>query len=376
MKTLIIGMGEIGSGLHEVLKKHYEVLTYDAKDGPVKTWPDDIDILHICYPHCENFVAVTQDYIDTVDPIYAVIHSSCLVGQTRQLHGTHIFHSPVMAKHPDIAAQLLIYTKFLSSNNDLEHRTVGAYFAKAGVKTLAVENTETTELGKLLELVRYCTYLSLAKEQQRICQSFGLDYFEVVTPYERERNTGIVKSGHPELQQPVLYPFTDYIGGHCTIEDTALLLGQVKSKLIQEAYDIGRATKVWPNTNVYASAKIGKGVSIGQFSEIGNNVIIGNGTSIGAHTFIPEGVTIEDDCFIGPRVSFSNDKYPPSNKSKWGKILIKKGARLGMGVVVLPGVTVGEKALVGAGAIVTKSVPAGETWFGNPARKSKKSPAK
>jgi acetyltransferase-like isoleucine patch superfamily enzyme len=83
--------------------------------------------------------------------------------------------------------------------------------------------------------------------------------------------------------------------------------------------------------------------------------------------FIPEGVTIEDNCFIAPRVSFSNDKRPPSKKEFWGKITIKKNAAIGMGAIILPGVMVGEGAIVGAGAVVTKSIPAGEKWFGVPA---------
>jgi acetyltransferase-like isoleucine patch superfamily enzyme len=66
-------------------------------------------------------------------------------------------------------------------------------------------------------------------------------------------------------------------------------------------------------------------------------------------------------------VTFSNDKYPPSSQKEWGLILIKKGAVLGMGSIILPGVTVGEGALIGAGSVVTKNVPAGETVYGNPA---------
>jgi len=97
--------------------------------------------------------------------------------------------------------------------------------------------------------------------------------------------------------------------------------------------------------------------------------VIGNRVRIGAMTFIPEGVTIEDDAWIGPRCTFTNDKYPPSGKENWQKTLICKGASLGAGVTVLPGVTVGAKAMVGSGSVVTKDVPAGDTWAGVPARK-------
>lgn len=128
-------------------------------------------------------------------------------------------------------------------------------------------------------------------------------------------------------------------------------------------------TKVWSPSKVYKTAQIGEDGNIGGFCEIGNNVVIGDRVRIGAFTFIPEGVTIEDDCFIGPRVTFTNDKYPPSSKDKWKKTIIKKGARLGAGVMVMCGVTIGEGALIGAASLVTKDVPAGEKWFGVPAIK-------
>lgn len=112
--------------------------------------------------------------------------------------------------------------------------------------------------------------------------------------------------------------------------------------------------------------------SIGMFSEIGNEVSIGNRCRIGAHCFIPEGVIIADDVFIGPKVCFTNDKYPPSGKENWGMTVVKSGAAIGAGSVILTGVCIGEKALIGAGSVVTKNVPAGEVWCGNPARFIKK----
>lgn len=126
---------------------------------------------------------------------------------------------------------------------------------------------------------------------------------------------------------------------------------------------------IWKPSNIYPTAKIGMFTSIGMFSEIGEKVVIGNRVRIGAFAFLCEGVTIEDNCFIGPRFTATNDKYPPSGKDQWKPILIKKGARIGSAVTVLPGVVIGENALVGAGSVVSKSIPAGETWCGVPAKK-------
>lgn len=130
-----------------------------------------------------------------------------------------------------------------------------------------------------------------------------------------------------------------------------------------------KTVKVYEPSNVYPNAELGTEVQVGTFSEIGNAVKIGDGVRIGAMCFIPECVIIEKGAWIGPRCTFTNDRFPPSNKDKWEWTLISEGARLGAGVTILPGITVGRNALVGAGSVVTKDVPDGETWAGNPARK-------
>lgn len=110
--------------------------------------------------------------------------------------------------------------------------------------------------------------------------------------------------------------------------------------------------KAWGISNIYQTAKIGNNVNIGTFCEIGNHVEIGDDTRIGAFCFIPELVKIGKDCFIGPRVTFTNDKYPSnhSEKESWQKTFVEDGANIGAGVVVLCGVTIGKNALVGAGS--------------------------
>lgn len=126
--------------------------------------------------------------------------------------------------------------------------------------------------------------------------------------------------------------------------------------------------KVWKPCNIYMSAKIGENVSIGRFTEIGHNVKIGDNVRIGAMSFIPEGVTIEDDVFVGPHSVFTNDKFPPSGRENWLKTKVKKGASIGAGATIICGVVINEKALIGAGSVVTKDVPVGATFIGVPAR--------
>ena len=120
--------------------------------------------------------------------------------------------------------------------------------------------------------------------------------------------------------------------------------------------------------NIYKSAEIGANTKVGSYTEIGKNVKIGKDCIISAFCFMSEGVVLEDSVFVGPGTLMLNDKRPPSKGKEWGKILIKRGASIGGGVTILPDVVIGEKAIIGAGSVVTKNVPAGEVWLGSPAK--------
>ena len=147
--------------------------------------------------------------------------------------------------------------------------------------------------------------------------------------------------------------------------------------LIDEQY-LGKneTSRIWRPCNIYPTANIGKDVNIGMFSEIGEHVTIGDRARIGAGSFIPEGVTIEEDAWIGPHVIFANDKFPLSPKEAWLPTLVKTGAKIGAGCCILPGVTIGVNSLLGMGSTLTKDLPDGEVWAGNPARKLEQKEAK
>ncbi|HDM26913.1 MAG TPA: N-acetyltransferase [Candidatus Bathyarchaeota archaeon] len=132
--------------------------------------------------------------------------------------------------------------------------------------------------------------------------------------------------------------------------------------------EIGEGTVIWNFVNLYG-CKIGKNCKIASFVEIGNGVKIGDNCKIEAFVYIPAGVTIEDNVFIGPKATFTNDKYPTA-QGEW-KItptLVKEGASIGANATIICGVTIGRNAVVGAGAVVTKSVPDNTVVAGNPAK--------
>jgi len=140
---------------------------------------------------------------------------------------------------------------------------------------------------------------------------------------------------------------------------------------------IGEGAKVFDFVNLYG-CEIGENSKVGTFVEIQRGAKIGKNCKISSHSFICEGVTIEDNVFVGHNVTFTNDIFPRATNPdgslqtaddwKCVSTLVKKGASIGSSVTILCGITIGENAIVGAGSMVTKDVPANCVVAGNPAK--------
>ena len=148
---------------------------------------------------------------------------------------------------------------------------------------------------------------------------------------------------------------------------------------------LGKDVRLFGFVNLYG-CEIGDDVKIGTFVEIQKGAKIGHRCKISSHTFICEGVTLEDEVFVGHGVTFINDRYPQATngdgslqtEADWKCVptLVKRGAAIGSGSTLLCGITIGERAMVGAGSVVTKDVPPGAIVAGNPARVMKSSHGK
>ena len=129
-------------------------------------------------------------------------------------------------------------------------------------------------------------------------------------------------------------------------------------------------TNVWQFCVILPKAVIGENCNICSHCLIENDVVVGDNVTVKCGVQLWDGIYVEDNVFIGPNVTFTNDKYPRSKQypEQFWKTTIKKGASIGAGAVILCGVTIGEKAMIAAGSVVTKDVPEGELWMGNPAK--------
>ena len=132
-----------------------------------------------------------------------------------------------------------------------------------------------------------------------------------------------------------------------------------------QSKNIGEGTNIWQFCVVLPGAKIGKNCNICSNCFIENNVIIGNNVTIKNGVNLYDGIIIEDNVFIGPNATFCNDRYPKSKNKKFKlePVIIKKGASIGANATILPGVVIGENALIAAGSVVIRDVKENEKYI-------------
>ena len=133
---------------------------------------------------------------------------------------------------------------------------------------------------------------------------------------------------------------------------------------------IGEGTRIWQFTVVLPGAVIGRDCNFCAQVFVENDVTVGDRVTVKNGVQLWDGVTLEDDIFIGPNVTFTNDPFPRSGRrpAAYSRTLVKRGASIGANATILPGIVIGESALVAAGSVVTRDVPPGKLVMGNPAR--------
>lgn len=138
---------------------------------------------------------------------------------------------------------------------------------------------------------------------------------------------------------------------------------------IVEAQHVGDKTRIWAFAHVLPGATIGEDCNICDHTFIENDVVIGNRVTVKCGVYLWDGIVIEDDVFVGPNATFTNDRFPRSKQylETYPKTIVRNGASIGANATILPGLTIGRGAMVGAGAVVTRNVPPYAIVVGNPA---------
>jgi UDP-2-acetamido-3-amino-2,3-dideoxy-glucuronate N-acetyltransferase len=133
---------------------------------------------------------------------------------------------------------------------------------------------------------------------------------------------------------------------------------------------IGTGTRIWQFCVVLPGAVIGRNCNVNSHCFIENDVVIGNNVTVKCGVYLWDGMRIEDDVFIGPNATFTNDRFPRSKQrpEKFLQTVLRRGASIGAGAVIAPGLTIGELTMIGAGAVVTKDVPARTVIYGTASR--------
>ncbi|MDL1900070.1 transferase [Anaerolineae bacterium CFX9] len=184
-------------------------------------------------------------------------------------------------------------------------------------------------------------------------------YPQVTLPDDAEIDDFVILGKPPRGAQPGEKALI--LGAGCVIRShTVIYAGNI----------IGVGLQTGHHVVIREDNQIGDHVSIGMHSIVEHHVVIGSRVRLHSRVFVPEYSVLEDDCWLGPGVMVTNARYPVSRgvKDRLAGAIIERGARIGANVTLLPGVRVGPNALIGAGAVVTKDVPAGAVMIGNPAR--------
>lgn len=222
-KVMVIGLGEIGKPLFEVVSKHCKTVGVDIV--PPADPPGDVDVMHVCYPFkIKDFIGETARYIERFHPGLTVIHSTVAVGTTRAVAertGATVVNSPVRGKHTRMAADLLRYDKFVGGIDSASGERAARHFESVGMKTRLLSSPEATELAKLTETTYFGLIIAWAQEVERYCDQLGQNYDEVVSIYEEI-----------PFFPPVKY-FPGVIGGHCVMSNIEILNQMTQSDILK-----------------------------------------------------------------------------------------------------------------------------------------------
>ena len=236
MRIGIIGLGEVGSAIKMVYEKNqqnFELFTMDVNHDKIN---DSVNILNVCIGWSESFISTVVEKARLCN--YVVIHSTVPVGTSKKIEEATqkpVIHSPIRGVHPHLYTGIMTFEKYFgSASEDIAiSNYIANHFESLGIKTRVLSNSNTTELGKLLDTTYYGICIAWHQHMKEMCDFFNGEFEEAVTLFNNTYNEGYENLGMSNVIRPVLYPPGKTIGGHCIIPNAEILNEDFKSSFIE-----------------------------------------------------------------------------------------------------------------------------------------------
>lgn len=230
MKSLIVGQGEIGKAVRDVIVQYDKVDTYDKKDDDLR-FDVNTDVLHICFPYSKDFIREVKWYIDGVKPWHVIIWSTVPIGTTKQIKGA--VHSPVNGVHPKLARSIKDSVRWLGANDEIEGRFFEQYFKEMLLSIKLINNSDHTEFLKLRNTAKYGINLVWTDYEAEVARDIDMD-FDLLKQFDKNYNKLYHNLDMPWAKQYILNPPNGHIGGHCVVPNAELLDEQYPHEMLKQ----------------------------------------------------------------------------------------------------------------------------------------------
>ncbi len=252
-KDIIIGGGQVGYALNEILGFEYNIDTYDIKNQN-KEVGDNYRIMHVCFPYNKKFITEVKKYFIKFNPKVIIIHSTIKVGTTQKLieilKYKAITNSPIRGQHNQLIDSIKIFTKFVGidyPNYKVDginlYNFIQEYFKKVSIHIVIYKDSRMTELAKMLCLFQYGMHNVVAYEAKKICKKFNLNYDKTVLFWNETYNQGydIFRTDFQDYHRPLLKPSMENGWGEKGIyESNKMLYEQLKNPMIRQILKYGQ----------------------------------------------------------------------------------------------------------------------------------------
>lgn len=227
--SVIVGMGEVGSSLFNLIRGKFSVKGVDLDDQKNRHCYDDgaepghWAVMHVCIPYLTtDYVEIVKEWANMFRPEMIDVCTTVPPGTT-ELIGENAAHSTTRGVHPHLEEGLQTITKFVGSNDLATAQSISIYFSKIGIPAFPVIRSRTTELAHILNNASYGVNLMFADEMAKLCREYNVDYFTAVQLYTRCNNEGYRKMGLDTKVRTIATPPGGHIGGHCVVQSANLI---------------------------------------------------------------------------------------------------------------------------------------------------------